>query len=677
MDANRVAKAHTPLGPTLMFRQMMGQEQISGLFDFHLELLAEKNNSIQPSDLIGKDITIEMEIQGGGSRFLNGQVTRFAFVGKESAKDTDLWRYEARLRPWLWYLTRTADFRIFQHMRVPDILKAVFDNYPPFRFEMQLQGTYRDWEYCVQYQETDFNFVSRLMEHEGIYYFFKHEMGQHTLVLADSIGAHAPCPGYATMPYIPHDRLVTADEESIDGWQIAQEVEPGAYRTDDYYFETPTANLKQVLKKPYAHPNGAYEVYEWPGNYRVASEGENYSRVHLEKLQAPHELVSAESNVRGVTPGYLFTLKKCPRTDQNREYLILAANYYVHDNPYHSGVEGGGTEWRLSLTAQPSSISFRAPRITLKPRTHGPQTAIVVGPAGEEIWTDNYGRVKVQFFWDFRGKYDDNSSCWIRVSSAWAGSNWGAIHIPRIGQEVVVDFIDGDPDQPIITGRVYNADQMPPWSLPAQKTQSGIRTRSTLKGSPNQANMIRFEDKNGEEELHVHAQKNLVTVVENDEIRKVGASRHVNIKRDHIEHVEGNVDLLIAGSQDIVVNSSKAEAIGGDNDLHVIGNRNEKIDRTASLTVGMDQHQKVGNNHALEAGMEIHLKAGMKVVIEAGVQLSLKGPGGFIDINPAGVTIQGTMVLINSGGAAGSGSGAKPKPANAAKRAKPAAPSHE
>ena len=676
MDANRIAKAHTPLGPVLMFRQMSGHEQLSALFDCQLELVAEKNNSVQPSALIGKDITVELEIQGGGKRFFNGQVTRFAFIGKEAAQDTDIWRYEARLRPWLWYLTRAADFRIFQKLTVPDILKKVFERYP-FPVEFQLQGTYKPWEYCVQYQETDFNFASRLMEHEGIYYFFKHAMGKHTLVLADGIGAHSPCPGYEQIPYIPHDRLVTADEECFDGWQLAQEVEPGAFLTNDYYFETPMADLKQPLKKPFEHPNGSYEVYEWPGNYRVPPEGDNYARVHLEELQAPHEVVHGQTNARGVAPGYLFSLYKCPRTDQNREYLILGANYFVHDNPYHSGVAGGGSQWRFSMTAQPSSVPYRAPRVTPKPRTHGPQTAVVVGPPGEEIHTDKYGRIVVQFHWDRYGKRDEQSSCWIRVATPWAGSNWGAIHIPRIGQEVVVDFIDGDPDQPVVTGSVYNASQMPPWALPANKTQSGVRSRSSLKGGGSDANMIRFEDKKGREEMHVHAQKNLVTVVENDEIRMVGASRHVNIKKDHIEHVEGNIELLVDGAQDVIVNANKAEKVAGTNHLHIGGNRNEKINGTTSLTVGMDQQVKVGKNHALDAGMEIHLKAGMKVVIEAGVQLTLKGPGGFVDINPAGVTIQGTMVLINSGGAAGTGSGSSPTSPHDPKVAKPSGPTAE
>jgi type VI secretion system secreted protein VgrG len=287
--------------------------------------------------------------------------------------------------------------------------------------------------------------------------------------------------------------------------------------------------------------------------------------------------------------------------------------------------------------------------------------------------------VKVQFRWDREGKHDENSSCWIRVSNAWAGSNYGVIHIPRIGQEVIVDFIDGDPDYPIITGRVYNADEMPPWPLPAHKTRSGILTRSTQKGTPAHANMLRFEDKKNAEEIHVHAQRQLTTVVEANETRIVGGTRYVSIHRDHIEHVDGNIQLLIGkgkidgGQYDVSIEKSMRETVGEQRDQHVKGDRNDQVDGTSSLTVGVSQLEKVSMKHAVDAGMEIHLN----VVIEAGVQLTLKGPGGFIDIGPAGVAIQGTIVLINSGGAAGTGSGSDPTKPEDAIEADPSKPGSE
>jgi type VI secretion system secreted protein VgrG len=425
-------------------------------------------------------------------------------------------------------------------------------------------------------------------------------------------------------------------------------------------------------------PNGDKEIFDWPGGYVKPKWGSQYATTRIEELQQPKEIVTAQSSVRGLAPGYLFTLERCPRRDQNREYLILAVNAFVRNNPYHTGT-GRPAEWEFSFVAQPSPTPYRPMRITPKPQVAGPQTAVVVGLKGqdEEIVCDKYGRVRVQFHWDRQHKHDQESSCWIRVSSIWAGSNWGQIAIPRVGQEVIVDFLDGDPDYPIITGRVYNGEQMPPWDLPAKKTQSGILSRSTKKGARKLANMIRMEDDKGNEEIHIHAQKNLVTVVENDEIRQVQANRHVQIHKDHIEHIKGAMELRVDKNQDIWVDAKKSETIAGDNDFHVKGERKEKVDGDTSLTVGGDQQEKVGGKHAVESGMEIHLKAGMKVIIEAGVQLSLKASGGFIDIGPSGVSISGTMVLINSGGSAGSGGGSSPSSPSDAKKAEPSGPTEE
>ncbi|MEO8345044.1 MAG: type VI secretion system tip protein TssI/VgrG, partial [Betaproteobacteria bacterium] len=504
MDKNRIAQAHTPLSPTLMFRQFTGREEISRPFDWQLELLAEKNANIEPDALLGKDITIELKTQSGAPRFFNGQVTRFAFVGREVARESEIWRYEARLRPWLWYLTRESDFKIFQNKTVPEILDEVFAKYP-YPVEKKLGGGhYRTWEYCVQYQETDFNFVSRLMEHEGIYYYFKHEMGRHTLVLANDLSKHVPCPGYDSVPYIPPDRAAIADEEYIGSWQIAKEVDSGTFITDDFDFKKPRAELLRPRMKPYSHPHGDHPIYEWPGGYVEVADGENYAKLRLEELQAPHESVTGEGNARGLAPGYLFTLKTCPRKDQNREYLILGMQYFVRDNPYHSGGEGH-SDWRLLLTAQPTTVPYRPPRVTPKPLTNGPQTAVVVGKQDDEIYTDKYGRVKVQFHWDQYGQADENSSCWIRVSSPWAGNKWGVIFIPRVGQEVIVDFIAGDPDCPIITGRVYNAEHMPPYELDKYKEYSAIKSHSTKHGGETNWNELRFYDYKGKEQVFIHA----------------------------------------------------------------------------------------------------------------------------------------------------------------------------
>jgi type VI secretion system secreted protein VgrG len=614
----RVFTAHTPLAPDmLLFESLSGHEQLSQLFEFRVQLLSPSQD-ITAEKLLGRNVTVEVETQALGRRYLNGDVTRFALIARHGR----YYRYEAILRPWVWYMTRTSNCRIFQNMTALEIIETLFF-YPygdvsSWSLLNRTTESYRKWEYCVQYQETDFNFVSRLMEHEGIYYYFEHAMGKHTLIFADSPGAHQTLPEYARVRYIAPDAALIADEEHVESWIVSKQVDPGGYITDDYDFTKPRAKLEQRKFHPLGHANDKYKFYDYPGGYtQPAPDGERYAKVRLEELQAPHELLHGQTNVRGMAPGYHFNLYACPRADQNREYLVLGVDYYWKEAPYTTQDEEG-TTWRMSASCQPYSEQFRPPRVTPKPLTNGPQTAVVVGPKNEEIYTDGYGRVKVQFRWDREGKHDENSSCWIRVSHPWAGTNYGGIYIPRIGQEVIVDFIGGDPDYPIITGRVYNADEMPPWKLPDHKTQSGVLTRSTPKGTPDHANMIRFEDRKGGEQIRVHAQRNLVTSVEADETRVVGNDRVVTIKRHDTEHVEGHRTLKVGNWQDV--------EIGSDLSLRVKANR----------------HEQVEQSYQLEVAQELVVKAN---------DIVLQGAGGFIRIGPEGITIEGNMVFINCGAA--------------------------
>jgi type VI secretion system secreted protein VgrG len=376
-------------------------------------------------------------------------------------------------------------------------------------------------------------------------------------------------------------------------------------------------------------------MFDYPGKYVTVSEGEHYARTRLEEAQAQFELARGSTNCRGVCSGSLFKLKSHHRADQAREYLIVETNQELEYNEYET-MEARGTDYQCAFTAISSRQAFRPARTTPKPVVRGPQTAIVVGPSGQEIYTDKYGRVKVQFHWDRYGKADENSSCWIRVSQNWAGKRWGAMFVPRIGQEVIVDFLEGDPDQPIITGRVYNGESMPPYALPDEMTKSTLKSYSSKGGGG--FNEIRFEDKKGEEQLFVHAERNQDNRVKKDSLEWIGNERHLIVTKDQKEKVEG------------------------DKHLAVKGDHNEKVDGTLSQKLGTDLQQKVGSKHALDAGQEIHLKAGMNVVIEAGTGITLKVSGSFINIGPAGIYIKGPMVYINSGGAAGSGSGCSPSP---------------
>lgn len=601
---NRIINAHTPMGSDLLFSALNGREEISRLFDFTLELKSLQRG-IAIKSLLGQSITLEMAVEGNATRYLNAQCSHFQSTGKIGR----YYVYEARLRPWLWYASRRSDYKIFQQMTVPEIVLDVLGKNYPFPVDNRLTASYRTWDYNVQYRETDFNFVSRLMEHEGIYYYFEHAMGEHTLVLCDGLNAHSPFPGYAAIPFYMPDSAHTG-EDYFDTWAVGQAIDSGAYHTDDYDFTKPAADLSTGRSKPRPHPHADYEIYDYPGGYTETDDGDRYSRVRMEELQADHETIQGFGEVRGAAPGRLFTLKRHPRADQNREYLITGAHYTLRDNSYEADSNVGTLTWRVNIDALPSSETYRPQRLTPKPRSMGPETAVVVGPPGEEIYTDEYGRVKVQFHWDRYGKLDDQSSCWIRVSHPWAGSNYGAIHIPRIGQEVIVDFLGGDPDYPIITGRVYNAMQMPPWTLPANKTQSGILTRSSKGGAAGagqgagvgDANALRFEDKKGEEQLWLHAQKDQLTEVEHDEDKWVGNDRRKTIDRDETTQVHRHRTETVDGNETITIHQNRTERVDLNEQISIGMNRTEDVGINESVTIGANRSVTIGVNKSETVG---------------------------------------------------------------------------
>ena len=613
--------AHSPMGDQLEFRSLEGSEQISRLFEHRVRMISQ-SASISAKALLGKDLSIEIdlttEVGGGGKRFISGQVTQFTYIGR----DGDFYSYEAVLRPWLWHATRRSDFKIFQFKKVPDIIQEVLGPYG-FSIENKLTGSYRTWDYIVQYGETDFNFVSRLMEMEGAYFYFSHSQGSHTLVLADDIGSHSPLPnGPSTIPYYSGDRAAHVhDQDFIDGWSFAEDIASGHFAADDYDFKKPKSILDTKQQQPAGHTEDSRELYEWPGGYTEMGDGENYARVRIEQQKAQRETVQGEGNARNLAPGYLFTFSKYPRGDQNKDYLIEAAYYRFEENVRRSDGAGGAgnasrggldspTSYRLSISAVPKTTPYRSQRTTPKPHTTGPQTAVITGPAGEEIYTDQYGRVKVQFHWDRYGSFDENSSCWIRVSQTWAGSNYGSMHIPRIGQEVIVDFLNGDPDYPIITGRVYNAMQMPPWELPANKTQSGIKTRSSKDGTPGagmksgagDANAIRFEDRKGAEQLWLHAQKDQLTEVENDEEKWVGQDRRKTVDRDEFNTIHRDRTEIVDRNEKITVHGWRTEEVDGDETITIHSNRKEVVDGNEDITIHKNRKERVDHNETISIG---------------------------------------------------------------------------
>src|SRR5687768_278122 len=593
----RVMTINTPLGgDILLFHSMAASEMLGRLFEYNISVLSEKNN-VDPDKLLGKNVTVKLELPQGGFRFFDAYVTRFGLMGMHGR----YYRFQIIGRPWLWLLTRTSDCRIFQAKTVPEVIKEIFNKYSSAVIEDNLTGTYEPWTYCVQYRETDFNFISRLMEQEGIYYYFKHSEGKHTLVLCDSYSAHSPFQDYAQIPYITQERQMRIEQEYINDWVFTREIQPGAYVIDDYDFERPSVELQQKKKLKRNYAEAEHEYFDYPGEYVSTSEGEHYVQTRLEELQAQHELANGGTNARGMAVGYLFKLTGQPRDDQNREYLIISANYNLATDEYES-TPGEGASYSCSFTALHSKEPFRSSRITSKPIVQGPQTAVVVGPAGDEIYTDKYGRVKAQFHWDRYGKKDENSSCWIRVSHPWAGKNWGMVAIPRIGQEVIVDFLEGDPDQPIITGRVYNAEQMPPYELPANMTQTGILSRSSKGGSGANANELRFEDKKGSELVYLHAEKDQDISVENDESHTVGHDRTKTIDNDETSHIKHDRTETVDNNETITIGVNRTENVGSNETITIGSNRTISVGASETASVALQRTHLVGVNETIGVG---------------------------------------------------------------------------
>ncbi|MFQ5561921.1 MAG: type VI secretion system Vgr family protein [Nitrospinota bacterium] len=414
---NRVMGVKTPLDDDLLLLQSVNaKELMSGLFEYTLDLVSEAPD-IDFNELVGEQMTVRFEMAGGETRFFNGYVSRFSQAGFE---DT-LSKYQATLVPWLWFLTRTSDCRIFQNMKIPDVIKNVFRENGFSDFEDLLTEEYREWENCVQYAETDFNFVSRLMEQEGISYYFTQEADKHTLVLSDSYNAHQSKEGYEIVPFFPPDSTAIRERDHISAWSTSRQVQPGVYVHNDFDFKKPKKVLESKTSTPRKHAASDYEIFFYPGEYTEKADGENYSKVRLQELQARFETFEGSGNVQGLSAGCLFELENLPREDQNGEYLVTSIHYKLESDRFGSGETAGGATFQCQFSSISSKESFRPGKQTPKPKVQGLQTAIVVGKAGEEIWTDEFGRVKVQFHWDRYGNSDENSSCWVRVAQVWAG----------------------------------------------------------------------------------------------------------------------------------------------------------------------------------------------------------------------------------------------------------------
>ena len=618
MASNQPVRLKSPLpDDDLLVNGFDAHDELGRLFTIDLELLSPRED-LAFDDLLGEQVVIELDQPDGSVRCFHGYVSRFAQTGRKG----DYASYAMRLRPWFWLLTRTADCRIFQELTVPDIVKSVFREHGFSDFEDTLSGSYRTWEYCVQYRETDFNFVSRLLEQEGIYYYFRHEDGKHTLVLSDSYGAHAPLPGHASIPYYPPSENAVR-EPHISDWRTARSLQPGTYVQSAYDFRKPRANLETTATIGRDHAQADFEVFDYPGEYFERAEGDAYAQARIEEAHAGFERANGVTDVRAVFAGGLFTLAEHPRDDQNKEFLVVSSHVAVSNVGYESGSADFEVETRFEVLD--AAIPFRPQRRTPKPAMKGPQTALTVGPSGEEIWTDEYGRVKVQFHWDRYGKQDENSSCWVRVAQVWAGAKWGAMYIPRIGQEVIVDFIEGDPDRPIVTGRVYNADNMPPYDLPADKTRSTLKSRSSKSGGPDNFNEIRFEDKKGEEEMYLHAEKDQTITVENDKNESVGHDNSESIGNDEAIQVGNNRDKSVGNDQTETIGNNKTITVGVDHAEQIGSNKTLAVGANHNETIGSNMVQNVGSNKAetIASAKALTIGAGYQVTVGAAMNQTI------------------------------------------------------
>ncbi|ELV0719176.1 type VI secretion system tip protein VgrG [Salmonella enterica] len=604
----------------LLFASLDGGETLSELFSYVVQLKTPDtlnlgyvspaaNLPLKP--MVGKDLCVNIELDGGGKRHISGLVTAARVVGHEGRSVT----YELRMEPWVKLLTHTSDYKAFQNKTVVDILDEVLAEYP-YPVEKRLVESYpvRTWQ--VQYGETDFDFLQRLMQEWGIYWWFEHSEDSHTLVLADAISAHKACPDSPLVEW--HQEELKLDKEFIHTITANESLRTGQWVLDDFDFTEPRSLLANTVANPRETGHATYEHYEWPGDYFDKSEGEMLTRIRMEAQRSPGSRVLGAGNIRTLMTGYTFTLENYPTAEVNQEYLLMQTLLFVQDNAQHSGQDQHFT-FSTRFELHPTREVFRPQRTVSKPHTKGPQSAIVTGPSGQEIWTDQYGRVKVQFGWDRYGKMDENSSCWIRVSYPWAGKGFGMIQIPRIGQEVLVDFKNGDPDLPIIVGRTYNQDTMPPWGLPGMASQSGIFSHS-LYGGPTNGNMLRFDDKTGAEEVKFHAEKDLNTTVKNNETHTVMVDRTKTIIKN------------------------ETNSIGEDRNTTVTKNDGLSVKLAQTINIGTTYRLDVGDQFTLRCGnaaLVLHKDGsiefcGKQLMLHTSDVMQLIGKG--IDMNPDGGT---------------------------------------
>ncbi len=659
-QADRLMKITTPLGDdVLLIETLDGSEAISKIFEYNGELLAEAGTTIDPADLIGQKVTVEvalLDVQG--SRYFNAIVSAF----EQTSGDKEFDVYKVHLRPSLWQLTLSTNTRVFQGKTVMEIIKAVIQTYG-ISMADDTEGTLQALDYCTQYHETDLHFITRLAEQHGIFYWFEHTDTDNKVHFGNSRSAYTDTPLVSSINYAPNaDTAQDRYESTLDTFTSKASMVSGKHTVWDYDFRSYQANKGSPRETAVPFANNAYERYSYPGGEEgyvketakqltTPSHAKGFNEARAGAHDAGAEIYQGTSGARSLVTGYTFELTDHPRDEWNSKYLLTSAHHHIDQVPPYRSVGTERGDYRNHFTAIPSDTLYRASVSTVKPLVYGPQTAMVVVAAGEEIHLDRFGRVCVQFFWDRTREANKVDNTWVRVAQPWAGSGWGTFFWPRVGDEVIVQFLNGDPDNPIVVGSVYNGVNMPKYALPDMSTRTGMVTRSSKDGTATNANELRFEDKKGSEQIFLNAEMDMDHRTENDHRRFVGGKDSLIVKG--VQYDE------ITGDRHSNMKANLVQKIAEKSELEIGADRNEKVGGNYSLKVAASQGQKVGSNFALEAGTEVYLKAGMTVMIESGMAICLKGAGGSITIDGSGITILGTMVKINSGGGPLSGTAAQ------------------
>ena len=673
---NRQARIDTPLGEdVLLLQHFSGTESLSRDFAYDATVVSE-DHAIDGQKIVGKQISMTYIDEDGRERNFSGFVSRFEY-SDQVEEPTKLTSYNLTMVPWLWFLKHNMDCQIFQEMTAPDIIKQIFQELGFNDFRQELTESYPVREYCVQYRETDFDFVSRLMEEEGIFYYFEHTKDKHTLVMCDSPSGYFQL-DEEDVRYTP---IGQTHERQLTGWRHVYEFRPGKVAQKDFNFKKPTDALSTDKKSRIKFEGSSkFEVYQYPGRYDESGKGDRLTKVRMEELESEHDHVVGSGFYLTFSPGGKFNVAKHSRTDEEGKSYALVEVYTEFNSNFGFGIDDD-PDFRNEFRCIPSETAFRPLRQTIKPVMDGPQTAIIVTD-GQEIVVDEHARVKVQFHWDRYGQKDINSSCWIRVSQVHAGKGWGMIDIPRQHEEVIVSFLDGDPDRPIITGRVYNGDNQPPYGLKGagdnaeNKTRRGNTTKSYEDTGYNEMTM---DDTAGEEQIRIHAQYNMDTTVENDQTLtvhndrtkgvdvnesmtigndqslNVGHDRSVEVGDNHSETVGKNQDVTIGMNQKTEVGVNQENSVGADQEISIGGSQSNSIGMQAETVVALNSDEQVGMARSVvvgttsehKAGQSITIQAGMNVTIQAGASLTLQCGASSISMNPAMVTITAPLVKLN------------------------------